>query len=49
VNAHADAAEAVFLAAEKRCHQFRVRRFLADLRAVLAIERDVEHRAELRL
>src|SRR5260370_13992349 len=49
VNAHAYTAEAVFLAAEERCHQLGMRRFLADLRPVLAIERDIEHLTELRL
>ncbi len=48
-DAHVVAPEAIFLAAHERSDHLCVLNFLTHLRAVFATERDVEHRAELRL
>jgi hypothetical protein len=46
---HADAAEAVVGAVDQLGDQVRLLDLAADRRAVLAVERDVEHRAQLGL
>lgn len=49
VDAHAHASEAIVLAAHERRHHFGVPGLVTDLRAVLAIQRDIEHRAQFGL
>jgi hypothetical protein len=49
VNPHAHAAKVVMLAAQQRCHQLRMLSLAAHLRAVFAVERNVEHRPQLLL